>query len=80
MITVDEALERIRQERQRQVDKWGDQSHHEPLYWLGILTEEIGEIAKAMIEDKDTATITTEIVHAAAVACQMIEVASTWDD
>jgi NTP pyrophosphatase (non-canonical NTP hydrolase) len=79
-VSTDEALERIRQERQRQFDKWGDQSHHEPLYWLGILVEEVGEIAKAMIEERDPAAITTEIVHAAAVACQMIEAAATWDD
>ena len=36
-------------ERARQDAKWGEQNHH-PLAWLGILTEEVGELAEAILE------------------------------
>lgn len=39
----------IIRERARQDRKWGIQDHSD-LTWLGILTEELGELAKAIIE------------------------------
>lgn len=36
-------------ERVQQEMKWGEQNHH-PVYWLGILAEELGEVAKEVIE------------------------------
>jgi NTP pyrophosphatase (non-canonical NTP hydrolase) len=44
-------LRRVNKEVARQRDKWGVQ-RHEPLRWLGILMEEVGEVAKAIIEGK----------------------------
>ena len=46
---VNSTLPRVKKERLRQLSKWGLQNH-EPLFWLGVITEENGEIAKAMIE------------------------------
>lgn len=39
----------IRRERERQDEQWGQQNHH-PVYWVSILTEELGEVAKEAIE------------------------------
>jgi hypothetical protein len=44
-------LQLVMEERARQDAKWGEQNHKD-LYWLGILMEEVGELAKAIIEDK----------------------------
>lgn len=35
----------IREERTRQHEKWGEQNH-KPIEWIGILTEEVGEVSK----------------------------------
>ena len=61
----------ILQERKKQDMKWGDQSHHPNLYWLGILVEEVGEVAKALIEDDDNWRY--ELVQVAAVALSWLE-------
>lgn len=42
-------LREIETERDRQDRKWGEQNHN-PGEWLGILIEEIGEVAKAINE------------------------------
>ncbi len=41
---------RVLNERRRQDEKWGEQNHND-YYWLGILGEEFGEAAKALIEN-----------------------------
>lgn len=41
----------IMKERARQDVKWGIQNHSS-LTWLGILTEELGELARAVIEQE----------------------------
>jgi len=38
-------------ERYRQEEKWGPQ-HHSKEKWLTILTEEVGEVARAILENK----------------------------
>jgi len=38
-------------ERKRQMEEWGEQSHDD-FYWLGILVEEVGEVAKSLIQFK----------------------------
>ena len=38
-------LEEVQEERVRQDEKWGSQ-HHDPLTWLMILAEEVGEVAE----------------------------------
>lgn len=37
--------ESIRQEREHQDSKWGEQNHH-PALWMAILGEEYGEVCK----------------------------------
>ena len=42
-------LTEIKMERRRQEAKWGTRSNH-PGLWLIILTEEVGEVARAILE------------------------------
>lgn len=39
-------------EREHQTEKWGEQKHSDEK-WLAILTEEVGEVAKAILENDD---------------------------
>jgi NTP pyrophosphatase (non-canonical NTP hydrolase) len=54
-------------ERERQDAKWGSQRHLAPLVWLAVLTEEIGEVAKAILEHEPSG-VRDELVQVAAVA------------
>lgn len=45
-----QVLLQVKKERERQTQLWGKQSYKNPLYWLGILTEEVGEFAQAVNE------------------------------
>jgi len=77
------AIAAIEMERQRQHSKWGCQ-HHDPVYWVGILTEELGEVAREAIElrpfaergertiEDSTARLRAELVQLAAVAVAAI--------
>jgi NTP pyrophosphatase (non-canonical NTP hydrolase) len=73
----------IQEECLRQDQKWGEQNH-EPEIWLAILTEEVGELAQAMLADRFAATepgmhdshhesMETEAIQIAAVAAQFVE-------
>lgn len=42
-------LTEIREERQKQNRKWGEQNHNLP-EWIAILTEEVGEAAKEAVD------------------------------
>lgn len=82
--TLADAIDDVISERARQDEKWGQQNH-DPTVYMTILTEEIGESAKAAIEwwaAKEHSDITAahwldelrgELVQAAAVAVAMIE-------
>jgi len=71
-------------ERARQDRKWGRQDHP-PVYWIGILTEELGEAAREAIEiepmaergerspDESLVRLRQELVQLAAVAVAAIE-------
>ena len=59
-------------ERETQDSKWGDQSGHPNLLWLAILMEEVGELAQAILYDKQD-EISSELVQCAAVAHAWIE-------
>ena len=72
-------LEQVAEERQRQDAKWGQQSHH-PAMWFAILTEEVGELATAIITDvygsaqqRNVKTIYEEAIQVAAVAVALCE-------
>jgi hypothetical protein len=69
----------VRYELDRQLGKWGTQ-HHLPLYWVGILGEEYGEVCKEAIEwglhkaaDESRAALYEELTHVAAVAIAAAE-------
>jgi hypothetical protein len=58
----------VRLDRLNQVQKWGEQNH-ESLFWLGICTEELGEVAKEMITTPvDKSKLYAELVQLAASA------------
>lgn len=68
----DEICQMIREERTRQLEKWGDQE--QTLFvWNLILQEELGEAAKAILEDHDKALVIAELVQVTAVAVQIAE-------
>ena len=64
-------VELVEAERDRQDAKWGDQNHVDD-YWLGIAVEEVGEVAKAVIERNDNA-VHEEIVQTIAVLFGWLE-------
>lgn len=64
-------LMEVQIERWRQDKRWGEQNHP-MLYWLSILGEEFGEVAKALAE-RDFESYRAEIIHLAAVAVVMAE-------
>jgi hypothetical protein len=51
--------------------KWGIQNHND-LYWLGIAMEELGEVAKEVIEHNGS-NIDEELIQAAAVLISWLE-------
>lgn len=72
----------IREERNRQDRKWGEQKH-KPIEWVALLTEEVGEVAKEAADcyfnNKKEEPITIlkryrdEVIQVAALAVSMIE-------
>lgn len=66
----------VRKERERQINKWGPQTHT-PLEWYPRLGEEFGEVGKALaegeIKDFDVDNYIEECVHTAAVALAMVQ-------
>lgn len=69
---------KIHEERERQLAKWGVQ-HHSHLEWLGILVEEVGEVAKAIVQgyiDNEGARdqqIIKEVIQLTAVGMAWLE-------
>lgn len=71
MKTRQEIFDLIRAERQRQNEKWGPQNHYKQ-WWFVILSEEIGEVAKAIYEhDEDEYEL--ELIQSASVLVAMLE-------
>ena len=80
----DLTLTAIKAEGMKQDRKWGEQNHN-PEIWLAILTEEVGELAQAMLADRfDTSrdeklhdshhdSMEIEAIQIAAVAAHFIE-------
>ena len=65
----------IARERARQDDKWGPERSLSPFFWLAILTEEVGEAAKAAL-DSDRQGLREEVIQVAAVAVAWLEAMS----
>jgi NTP pyrophosphatase (non-canonical NTP hydrolase) len=72
------AIWSVIRERDRQNAKWGRRDH-DPLFWLAILTEELGEVAKEVVEMNGgdplagLARLRNELVQLAAVAVAAVE-------
>ena len=64
-------MEEILAEREKQDQKWGEQNHDTQM-WLTILVEEIGEVAKAILE-KDDIGYRKELVQVGAVALAALQ-------
>ena len=75
-MNIQEVLQEVAKERQRQDAKWGVQRHN-PLTWLAILGEEVGEVNKAVLENifskKGLENYREELIQVAAVAVAAIE-------
>ncbi len=73
---MERVFEAIREERQRQQEKWGNQDHND-FVWLAILSEEVGELSEAVLHDMfggDAKGMSAkELLHVAAVAVQWLE-------
>jgi hypothetical protein len=71
-------VSQILNERSAQDEKWGEQNHN-PVEWMSILMEEVGEASKEAIENHfnpDTKILDkyrNEMIQVAAVALAMIE-------
>ncbi len=70
----------VMDERVRQHEKWKDSEdgdcsspNMDNLFRLGVLMEEVGEVAKALIERDDLAHVEEELVQVAAVCVAWIE-------
>lgn len=66
----------VKLERANQDMKWGQQNH-DPVWWMSILGEEVGESQKAVLEssfgDKPWSEYREELVQVAAVAMAAIQ-------
>jgi len=49
MTETTEVLYEVKQEREKQQQKWGEQNHN-PVEWIAILTEEVGEASKEALD------------------------------
>ena len=66
-------FEKIRAERQRQIDKWGDDRNLDPFVWIAILSEELGEASQEVLKHNSQDKLEAEIVQIAAVAVAWLE-------
>lgn len=90
-LVFSEVVMLLERERKKQVEKWGDQSlAHADERWLCILTEEVGELAQAILQCptryvprqyaiQTPAPIRTELIQIAAVAIAWLEALDTCD-
>lgn len=71
------ALASVISEMDKQDSKWGLDRDQHPYVWQTILTEEVGELAQAILHDdfggSHAGTAREEAVQIAAVALQIIE-------
>ena len=70
---MEHIFELIREERKRQDVKWGAGRHLHDYEWLAILVEEVGEVAKEILERPNTTSLLSELVQVASVAVVWME-------
>lgn len=77
-----EAIHAVIMERSRQMNLWGDQSHHPLSVWTAILGEEYGELCEACLETEldgrhpergGLDKVRKEAVQVAAVAVALVQ-------
>lgn len=66
-------------ERRRQDTKWGVQNHNDE-HWHAILSEEAGEVAKAILEQEHTKQLKAELIQVAAVCVAWLECITRRED
>ncbi|SOK58393.1 hypothetical protein [Yersinia phage fHe-Yen9-04] len=75
--TTTKALTDVLAEMNSQDEKWGADRNQHPFLWHVILSEEVGEVAQAILHDEfggdHAGTAREELVQVAAVALQIIE-------
>ena len=64
-------FDKIKDERDYQDAKWGENRNLEDTYWLSILVEEVGEAAKAILQV--TPNLEEELIQIMAVAVAWLE-------
>lgn len=75
---TDNVCVEVAEERTRQDERWGEQNHELPV-WSCILTEEVGEVAQAILKMRPNdgaegvGRVRRELVQVAAVAVAAIE-------
>jgi len=69
---MDNWLNEIKEERARQVEKWGEQNHH-PLLWFSIIGEEYGE----MCQHFNNYTFDCEAIRIEEVKKEAVQIAAT---
>jgi hypothetical protein len=78
---VTDPFDTVRDERERQDEKWGEQNHDD-MTWSAILGEEFGEACQAALEgnpawgrddDESLRKLRHELVQVAAVAMAWVE-------
>ena len=77
-IAQQRVLTDIQTERERQDDKWGDQSLQSDAMWNVIATEEVGEVAREIYEHGNN--LYGEIIQSAAVYIAWAEALWRRDD
>lgn len=74
---LEDFLDKVSKELQKQDEKWGSQREKHPLEWQSILLEEVGEVAKEMNDNSFNATLPNtyedELIQVAACAFRMYE-------
>lgn len=73
-------LEDVREERERQDLKWGDQIHNTNELWNVIGVEEVGEVARAIYEADNVEHLYTELIQVAAVYVAWAESLKRWEE
>ena len=70
-MTLDLIFEAVKKERAAQDSKWGVPDHA-PDFWVTILTEEVGEVSRAVLHLEPNA-YRNEIIQTMAVLAAMLE-------
>lgn len=65
-------LAEVQTEQDRQIELWGVQTHDRGM-WLAILTEEFGEVGKAINEHDPDDHLVEELIQVAAVAASWVD-------